>query len=150
MMLAKALTGCLPDFRVLNGGTSAEAQTAFQAAALSHPQSGGRLMSPSTHPQTNPTPSLSMGLPHTAHMQEPSAAARENPRALREDSLAAIRSRNPRGPGASGQRSEVGVVKEEDRNPGEVERYQGVTVLQGRAGEHVYMAVLRTIATSLA
>ena len=90
-----------------------------------------------------------MGLPQTAHMQEPSAAARENPRALREDSLAALRSRHPQGLGTSGQRPEMGAVKEEDRNPGEVERYQGVTVLQGRAGDHVYMAVLRKLATLL-
>ena len=120
------------------------------------------MMSPPTHIHTDPqipplslspadVPPLFTGLPQRALRENPPLAAsgqdillapEDNPRALREDSLAALRSRVSWGLG-SGQSLGLSAVREE--GPDEVEGYQGVTVLPGRAGEHIYMAVLRKL-----
>ena len=118
------------------------------------------MVSPPTHIHTDPQipplslspadiPPLFTGLPQRALRENPPFAASrqdsllapgDNPRALREDSLAALRSRVSWGLG-SGQSLGLNAVREE--GPDEVEGYQGVTVLPGRAGEHIYMAILR-------
>ncbi len=123
-------------------------------------------MSPPTHIHTDPqisplslspadVPPLFTGLPHRALTENPPFAASEqnsllaqddNPRALREDSLAALRSRVSWGLG-SGQ--SLGLSADREEGPDEVEGYQGVTVLPGRAGEHIYMAILRKLRVTI-
>ena len=162
----QGLEHCLLHCRAFNGGTNAEAPAASQAAALSRSHTADAPMtSPPAHIHTDPhIPPLSLspanvlplftGLPQRALRENPLAASRQdsllapgdNPRALREDSLAALRSRVSWGLG-SGQSLGLRAVREE--GPDEVEGYQGVTVLPGRAGQHIYMAVLRKLRVTI-
>ncbi|KAL0034685.1 hypothetical protein WJX77_002397 [Trebouxia sp. C0004] len=152
--------GVMPPERALNSGTNAEAQAASQAAALSRPHTAdAHMTSPPTHIHTDPQipplslspgdiPPLFTGLSQrplsansfAASRQDSLLAQGDNPRALGEDSLAALRSRASWGLG-SGPNLGLSAVREEGAD--ELEGYQGVTVLPGRAGDHIYMAVLR-------
>ncbi len=165
----QGLEHCLLNRRVFNGGTNAEAQAsqaASQAAALSRPHTAdARMVSLPTHTHTDPqipplsvspadVPPLFTGLPQRALRENPPFASSQdsllapgdNPRALREDSLAALRSRVSWGLG-SGQ--SLGLSADREEGPDEVEGYQGVTVLPGRAGEHIYMAILRELRVTI-
>ena len=124
------------------------------------------MISPPTHSHTDPqipplslspgdVPPLFTGLPQralgetspfAASGQDSLPARGDNPRALREDSLAALRSRVSWGLG-SGQSLGLNAAREE--GPDEVVGYQGVTILPGRAGEHIYMAVLRKLRVTI-
>lgn len=163
----QGLEHCLLHRRAFNGGTNAEVQAASQAAALSRPHTAdARMISPPTHSHTDPqipplslspgdVPPLFTGLPQralgetspfAASGQDSLPARGDNPRALREDSLAALRSRVSWGLG-SGQSLGLNAAREE--GPDEVVGYQGVTILPGRAGEHIYMAVLRKLRVTI-
>jgi hypothetical protein len=165
----QGLEHCLLNRRVFNGGTNAEAQAsqaASQAAALSRPHTAdARMVSLPTHTHTDPqipplslspadVPPLFTGLPQRALRENPPFASSQdsllapgdNLRALREDSLAALRSRVSWGLG-SGQ--SLGLSADREEGPDEVEGYQGVTVLPGRAGEHIYMAILRELRVTI-
>ena len=164
---SSGLEHCLLNRRAFNGGTNPEAQAASQAAALSRPHTAdARMMSPPAHIHTDPQipplsllpadiPPLFTGLPQRALSKNPPfadsrqdslLAPGDNPRALREDSLAALRSRASWGLG-SGQ--SLGLSADREEGPDEVKGYQGVTVLPGRAGEHIYMAILRKLRVTI-